>query len=170
MNIVGTPYRAVHFSFCTEARTSRGSKLSTITAMAPCVTIAITPSTRPKQWNRGTGRQTRSSAENFCRSPMAKPLLRMLQWVSITPLGKPVVPEVYCMLITSSEARPAAAFARGPSGACAPSRRSSGVVYMPRCFSGPMKITDRSLGNRAEASVPLSQSFSSGMSSFTMAT
>ena len=78
MNIVGTPYRAVHFSFCTEASTSRGSKLSTMTAVAPWVTMAMMPSTRPKQWNSGTGRQTRSSAVNLCRSPMAKPLLRML--------------------------------------------------------------------------------------------
>ena len=28
------------------------------------------------------------------------------------------------------------------------------MVYVPRCFSGPMKITDRSFGNRAEASFP----------------
>ena len=26
------------------------------------------------------------------------------------------------------------------------------MVYIPRCFSGPMKITERSFGKRAEAS------------------
>ena len=53
MNIVGTPYSAVHRSFWTEARTRSGSKLSTITAVAPWVTMAMTPSTSPKQWKSG---------------------------------------------------------------------------------------------------------------------
>ena len=112
MNMVGTPYSAVHFSFWTDASTSSGSKLSMITAVAPCVTMAIIPSTRPKQWKSGTGRHTRSAAVNFCRSPMWNPLLMMLWCVSITPLGKPVVPEVYCMLITSWHSRPASVRAR----------------------------------------------------------
>ena len=29
------------------------------------------------------------------------PLLRMLRWLSVAPLGKPVVPDVYWMLIGS---------------------------------------------------------------------
>ena len=33
---------------------------------------------------------------------MKKPLLRMLWWLSVAPLGKPVVPLVYWMLIASS--------------------------------------------------------------------
>ncbi len=36
----------MHFSFWTAASTSSGSKLSTITAVAPWVTMAITPSTQ----------------------------------------------------------------------------------------------------------------------------
>jgi len=31
-----------------------------------------------------------------------KPLLMMLRWLSVAPLGKPVVPDVYWMLIGSS--------------------------------------------------------------------
>src|SRR5438094_213974 len=36
---------------------------------------------------------------------MKKPLLRMLWWLSVAPLGKPVVPLVYWMLIGSSNWR-----------------------------------------------------------------
>ena len=35
-------------------------------------------------------------------APSASPLLTMLRLESITPLGNPVVPDVYCMLMTSS--------------------------------------------------------------------
>ena len=35
-------------------------------------------------------------------SPMKKPLLRILWWVSVAPFGAPVVPEVNWMLIGSS--------------------------------------------------------------------
>src|SRR6266581_4016186 len=46
--------------------------------------------------------QTRSFSV-YCRvSPMKKPLLRMLWCDRVAPLGKPVVPEVYWMLIGSS--------------------------------------------------------------------
>ena len=49
--------------------------------------------------------QTRSSSVYAHPSPMKKPLFRMLWWVSVAPLGKPVVPLVYWMLIGSSKAR-----------------------------------------------------------------
>ena len=52
--------------------------------------------------------QTLSSGPSFCASPMKKPLLRMLWWVSVAPLGAPVVPLVNWMLIGSSNcSRPA---------------------------------------------------------------
>src|SRR5215472_5174709 len=38
---------------------------------------------------------------------MNSPLFRMLWWDSVAPLGKPVVPLVYWMLIGSSKASPA---------------------------------------------------------------
>ena len=78
INIVGTPYNAVHFSLCTEANTTRGSKRSSNTAQPPLVMMAIIPSTIPKQWKRGTGRQTRSFSVNFILCPMQYPLLVML--------------------------------------------------------------------------------------------
>src|SRR3954454_5280931 len=46
--------------------------------------------------------QTRSASVYPQPSPTKKPLLSRLWWVSVAPLGKPVVPEVYWMLIGSS--------------------------------------------------------------------
>ena len=45
---------------------------------------------------------SRSSSVKLISSVVKKPLLRMLRWLSVAPLGKPVVPEVYWMLIGSS--------------------------------------------------------------------
>ena len=45
---------------------------------------------------------SRSCSVNFIAPPMKKPLLRMLWWVSVAPLGNPVVPLVNWMLIGSS--------------------------------------------------------------------
>ena len=49
--------------------------------------------------------QTLSSGPSFCASPMKKPLLRMLWWVRVAPLGAPVVPLVNWMLMGSSNWR-----------------------------------------------------------------
>ena len=46
--------------------------------------------------------QILSSAVYRHSSPTKKPLLRMLWWDRVAPFGKPVVPEVYWMLIASS--------------------------------------------------------------------
>ena len=54
MNIVGTPYTEVHFSPSMDAITATGSKDSTKHMVTPWLMHAITPSTQPKQWNRGT--------------------------------------------------------------------------------------------------------------------
>jgi acyl-CoA synthetase (AMP-forming)/AMP-acid ligase II len=63
MNIVGTPYSAVHRSFSMAIITFTGSYFSRMTMVAPEFSEAITPSTQPKQWNSGTGRQMRSLLE-----------------------------------------------------------------------------------------------------------
>ena len=34
-------------------------------------------------------------------APSQYPSFAMLKWVSMTPLGNPVVPEVYCIMVTS---------------------------------------------------------------------
>src|SRR5882672_3418708 len=46
--------------------------------------------------------QMRSFSVSRIVSPMKKPLLRMLWWVSVAPFGMPVVPLVNWMLIGSS--------------------------------------------------------------------
>ena len=46
--------------------------------------------------------QIRSASVYWHSSPTKNPLLRMLWWDSVAPLGNPVVPEVYWMLIGSS--------------------------------------------------------------------
>ena len=51
MNIVGTPYSAVHRSACTARRLAAGSNPGAgMTMQAPCVVQARLPSTIPKQW------------------------------------------------------------------------------------------------------------------------
>jgi len=70
MNMVGTPYSAVHFSLATAANARSGSNCSSMTSVPPCVSTASTPSTQPKQWNSGTGTHTRSAGPSRCRSPM----------------------------------------------------------------------------------------------------
>ena len=57
--------------------------------------------------------QTLSSGPSFCASPMKKPLLRMLWWLSVAPFGAPVVPLVNWMLMGSSNcSRPASSARR----------------------------------------------------------
>ena len=51
MNIVGTPYRPVHFSSATHRRVVAGSKPGAgITIVAPWVVQPRLPMTIPKQW------------------------------------------------------------------------------------------------------------------------
>ena len=102
---------------------------------------------------------------------MWKPLLRMLWWVSITPLGKPVVPEVYCMLITSWQARPAEALAELlVAGVGAEEEQLLGVVHAPVLLRPDEDHALEPREARAMRSRPRSQDFSSGTSSLTMAT
>ncbi|MDT4845857.1 hypothetical protein FQZ97_798580 [compost metagenome] len=83
----------------------------------PCVKQARLPSTMPKQWYSGTGMHRRSAGVSFMHSPMKKPLFRILRWVSVAPLGKPVVPLVNWMLIGSLALSVAATCAtRGSAG------------------------------------------------------
>ena len=71
---------------------------------APVTAAAIVPMTQPKQWYSGTGMQMRSCSVAFRRCAMKRPLLIRFECVSSTPLGEPVVPDVYWMLATSPAA------------------------------------------------------------------
>ena len=70
MNMVGTPYRAVQCSRSTLIMTFTASNRSRMTMVAPWLTQAMTPRTQPKQWNSGTGMQTRSAPERFWLAPI----------------------------------------------------------------------------------------------------
>jgi len=138
--------------------------------VAPWFRQAMTPRTQPKQWKRGTGRHTRSADVRFSLTPTQYPLLVMLKWVSITPLGKPVVPEVYCMLTTSWGDNPSCRRRYSSSSTATLMASTSFQEYIPRCFSGPMNSTLRRCGNRSERSRSRGCVLSSGTSSYNVLT
>ena len=57
---------------------------------------------QPAQWKSGMIDVQRSSAVTLSRSEMPHALAIMPAWVKSAPLGKPVVPEVYCSEPTES--------------------------------------------------------------------
>ncbi len=64
--------------------------------------------------------QSRSSAVKPISSVVKKPLFRMLRWLRVAPFGRPVVPEVYWMLIGSVFARVACRSATAPASTDSP--------------------------------------------------
>ena len=81
---------------------------------------------------------------------MKYPLFRMLRCDSVAPLGKPVVPEVYWMLIGSVLASPASRVAQlvgrhrvGVGTQPLPSRRCRG--RRPRTARGPPAVTSSTM-------------------------
>jgi hypothetical protein len=55
----------------------------------------------------------------------------MLRWLSVAPLGKPVVPLVYWMLIGSSHDSPAIRERRAAAGTVSPRSISSSQLGVP---------------------------------------
>ncbi len=84
--------------------------------------------TRPKQWKSGTWINSRSAGLMPMTSPTMAALLMTFRWVSMTPLGKPVVPEVYCMFMTSSKLSSASRLSR--SSRLTPPASSSIWAYL----------------------------------------
>ena len=62
---------------------------------APETAAVIVPITDPKQWNIGTGMQTRSCSVRRIYWAKKRALFTRFTCVSSTPLDWPVVPEVY---------------------------------------------------------------------------
>ena len=54
MNMVGTPWKAVIFSWWMQARAGLGEKYGSGNRLVPWVMLAVMASTMPKQWNMGT--------------------------------------------------------------------------------------------------------------------
>ena len=63
-------------------------------AATPVVSAAKSDSVEPPTWKNGRQLKYRSEARSPNRSVTAAALRSMLSWVSITPLGSPVEPEV----------------------------------------------------------------------------
>ena len=101
-NMVGTPLKQVIFSSVIQERDDLGEKYGIGQRVPPWVIMLVIERTMPKQWNIGTCIIILSAVDISILSPMVFPLLTIFLWVSMTPLGKPVVPDVYCMLHTSS--------------------------------------------------------------------
>ena len=76
--------------------------------------------------------QSRSCSVKLISSVVKKPLLRMLRWLSVAPLGLPVVPEVYWMLIGSSGVSAASRSATAPPGTDSPSANKAAQSSVPR--------------------------------------
>ncbi len=136
--------------------------------VAPCVRQPRLPITMPKQWYSGTGMHRRSCSVRRMASPTKKPLFRMLRWVSVAPLGWPVVPEVNWMLIGSSQRSvgPSAASWLRLAGVARAAR--SLKLSMPSVVSSPRRITQRSCGSVRACNWPKGLAASSGAKSLTI--
>ncbi|GAB3844998.1 hypothetical protein GCM10027610_060420 [Dactylosporangium cerinum] len=95
VNIVGTPMNSVHpcFSIRSSARAASNRRISTTDA--PASRQVPSPQMRPNEWCNGRPPSRTSSAV----TPNGDSLVTMmfivtLRWVSIAPLGRPVVPDV----------------------------------------------------------------------------
>ena len=95
-----------------------GSKLSAgKTIAAPWVVRRGCPSPCRSSGTRAPGCRPGRARCSGSLGATKYPLLRMLWWVSVAPLGKPVVPLVYWMLIgSSSRVRPSARARRRRAG------------------------------------------------------
>jgi hypothetical protein len=133
-NMVGTPYSAVARSSCTARSEASGLKASLGNRIAePCVAVAMYPRTSPKQWNKGGGQQTTSSAVSRIRSPMKYPLFKIDSCVRHAAFGRPVVPDVNWMLIVSCLSRGSSGTRVLPFSLTDPFTRSvNGVVAFKR--------------------------------------
>ena len=78
MNMVGTPWNAVIFSWLMQASDDFGLKYGIGHSVVPWVIDAVMASTMPKQWNIGTCTIIRSAVERSMRSPMHLPSLTTL--------------------------------------------------------------------------------------------
>ncbi len=76
------------------------ARLATRSSTTPSIAVAtprrmkVISSTLPKEWASGRKRSCLSVGPRMFSSAMDSPSKIQLSWVSITPLGLPVVPEV----------------------------------------------------------------------------
>ncbi len=91
--MVGTGMTTVTRRPWTRSRQRSGSNAGTVTVVAPSQTRPTSGAT-PATWNiAGAARKT-SSPVSEQATILWKALERRLRWLSMTPLGRPVVPPV----------------------------------------------------------------------------
>ncbi|MCY1231705.1 hypothetical protein D9M68_620090 [compost metagenome] len=93
--MVGTTFSQVQPWRAMSCQNALAEKRIGITTEPPCTSGAIAVTTRPLMWYSGSVASTRSPAPSACSRLTLAPLAARLRWVSSTPLGVPVVPEVY---------------------------------------------------------------------------
>ena len=91
--MVGTKTAWVMRSRAIVSRTARGSKRGSRTWVPPAQVAAKTFEV-PATWNIGQTCSQRSSQECPVTARLCSALASRLRWLSITPLGVPVVPPV----------------------------------------------------------------------------
>src|SRR6218665_2043086 len=100
--MVGTRLIQLH---CVRAACSQKRPAENFGASArlpPCASGASMVTTRALMWYSGSTASTRSAGESSCSALMACALTARVRCVSSTPLGWPVVPEVYISSATAS--------------------------------------------------------------------
>ena len=70
--------------------------------MVAWVSAAMSALADPSDQNNGEARNSRSSGPSPCRSPISNPFSMRCLWVSATPFGRAVEPDVNNTMATSS--------------------------------------------------------------------
>ena len=95
--MVGTPGKAVARTRSSVFSAWPASKRGSIAMQPPLSTVRLSTETLAKTWNSGSTPTITSRSPARGSSALTwRALAVMFWWVSIAPLGVPVVPPVYC--------------------------------------------------------------------------
>ncbi len=92
--MVGTPRKTVARSRSMASNTALGSNRGTSDSVPPNRMAMLSTLDRPKTWNSGRTANVTSSSRTSNRPPATVQFMNSWKWVSIAPLGRPVVPLV----------------------------------------------------------------------------
>ena len=101
-NIAGTPNIIVTRCFSMSSSTMPGSNICSTTTAAPLVSAGIGVTLSPPMWKSGATTSVTSSISPSNARDALMLFQRTLPCVSMAPLGRPVVPDVYMIQATSS--------------------------------------------------------------------
>ena len=127
--IAGTMIVKLMRSRATRDKNSAALKDGTINSVPPRPRVTIISPTSPVTWLNGTATAPRSSALSDKPCAKCNTECTTLRCVSIAPLGKPVVPDVYMMVASSS----------GPTSAAGISMPGRLVNWRPASTSALIK-------------------------------